>query len=208
MRRLLAWSLTAPLALVGSQLAHDAAYLGAEPDDDRRVSHLLESTGHGYLAEVAKPTALIAVALCLAALAVYFGYVRRGGRPARLGAVPFALVPVAAFLLQEHLERVLHHGNFPFSLLLERPILLGLVLQVPFALLAYGLAWLLLRATEALVRALAGGSPEASLSGAASGALRLTSCCRARACARVATRVAGLRSARERVRPISAARQP
>ena len=157
MRRLLAWSLTAPLALVGSQLAHDAAYLGAEPDDDRR-SHLLESTGHGYLAEVAKPTALIAVGglpgsrspctstTCDAAAG-----------PARLGAVPFALVPVAAFLLQEHLERLLHHGSFPFRLLLERPILLGLVLQLPFALLAYALAWVLLRATEALARALAGG---------------------------------------------------
>ena len=167
MRRLLAWSLTAPLALVGSQLAHDAAYLGAEPDNDRR-SHLLESTGHGYLAEVAKPTALIAVAACLAALAVYFHYVRRGGRPARLGAVPFAFVPVAAFLLQEHLERLLHTGSFPFMLLLERPILLGLLLQLPFALLAYALASVLLRATEALARALAGAWRVVSLRGPAS----------------------------------------
>ena len=100
---------------------------------------------------------------------MYFHYVRRGGRPARLGAVPFAFVPVAAFLLQEHLERLLHHGSFPFMLLLERPILLGLVLQLPFALLAYALAWVLLRATEALARALAGGSLEVSLSGADSG---------------------------------------
>jgi hypothetical protein len=166
MKRVLALTLTAPLALVGSQFAHKAAYLGAEPDDERR-SHLLESTGHAYLSEVAKPTALIAVALCLAALAAHFVYARRGGRRARLGAAPFALVPLVAFLLQEHLERALHHGNFPFTLLLERPILLGLALQVPFALLAYALAWLLLRATEALARALGGAWPEASLGGAA-----------------------------------------
>jgi len=170
MRGALAWLLTAPLALVGSQLAHDAAYLGAEPDDDRR-SHLLESTGHGYLAEMAKPTALIAVALCLAALAVHYGYLRRGGRPARPGAAPFAFVPVGAFVLQEHLERLLHDGSFPFTVLFEGPILLGLALQLPFALLAYGVALLLLRATEALARALAGGWHGLSLPGVPSARL-------------------------------------
>jgi hypothetical protein len=155
MKGALALLLTAPLALVSSQLAHDAAYLGAEPDAEKR-SHLLERTGHAYLAELAKPTALVAVALCLTGLALYSVYVRRGGRHPRPGALPFALVPVAAFMLQEHIERVIELGRFPHTLLLERPVLLGLALQLPFALVAYGLAWLLLRATEALVRALSG----------------------------------------------------
>ena len=173
MKGVLAWMLTAPLALVSSQLAHDAAYLGAEPDDDKR-SHLLESTGHGYLAEVAKPTALIATAVCLLAVAAYYGYALRGGRIARVPAAPFALVPVAAFLFQEHLERLLHDGHFPLGLLLESPILLGLALQLPFALLAYATAWVLLRATAALVRALAGGWRGLAVRGTASARVPLT----------------------------------
>ena len=156
MRSALAWLLTAPLALVGSQIAHDAAYLGAEPDDDRR-SHLLESTGHGYLAEVAKPTALIAVALCLAALALYYVLraARRPARAARGGAVRRSC-PWLRSCSRSTSSASSTHGQLPLRALLEPPILLGLVLQLPFALLAYGVAWLLLRATEALVRALGG----------------------------------------------------
>jgi hypothetical protein len=162
MKGVLAWLLTAPLALVGSQLAHETAYIGAEPDREERA-HLLESTGHRYLEEVAQPTALVATALCLAALAICFGYARRGGRIARLPATAFALVPAAAFVFQEHLERMLHDGGLPLGVLLEPPVLLGLALQFPFALLAYAIAWLLLRATEALARALAEGWRQAAL---------------------------------------------
>jgi hypothetical protein len=128
---------------------------------------------------------VVATAVCLLALAAHYCYTRRGGRVARLRAAPFAIVPVAAFVLQEHFERLLHDGHFPVTLLLERPILLGLALQLPFALLAYAIAWLLVRATEALVRALAGGWVGSSLRGAGSTRAPLTaSLLRARVLAR------------------------
>jgi hypothetical protein len=124
------------------------------PDDEAR-SRLLQGTGHGYLAELTRPTALIAAAACLAALALQYRALRNGRLGLRLRAAPFALVPIAVFAVQEHLERFLHHGSLTGDLLLESTFLLGVALQVPFALLAYACAWLLLRATRALFRAFA-----------------------------------------------------
>ena len=57
--------------------------------------------------------------------------------PARLAV---ALIPPFAFIVQEHLERLLHDRTFPWHLAAQQAFLRGLVLQIPFALLALGLA--------------------------------------------------------------------
>jgi hypothetical protein len=150
MRRRLTWVLVAPLALVSSQVAHALAYRSVEADTTARAS-LLASTGHGYLAYLPFAAALVTV-LC----AIGFIAQLRLGLGATTGAGPraFALVPLAVFAVQEHFERLAHTGALPLEAILEPTFLLGLVLQIPFAVLAWALARLLLDAARALVLAL------------------------------------------------------
>src|SRR3990172_8727238 len=71
---------------------------------------------------------------------------RRGRAPA---AWPFAAVALGGFAVQEHLERLVHTGEPP--LLVTWPVfLLGLALQLPFALAAYLVARALLHVAQAL----------------------------------------------------------
>jgi hypothetical protein len=147
-----AWLLSLPLALAGCLTAHGLAYRIVEPDAHERA-HLLASSGHGYLADL-RLLAAVGVALVLA------GFVRQAALAARgieVGGPPWAvaLVPPLAFLVQEHLERMLHDGAFPLDALAQPSFLVGLALQVPFALLALAVAALLTRTAVALGRLLA-----------------------------------------------------
>ena len=58
-------------------------------------------------------------------------------RDARVVAAPFACVPPLAFVLLELLEGLLHRGLVPIDEALEPTFLLGLALQMPFAVVAY-----------------------------------------------------------------------
>jgi hypothetical protein len=131
-RTLAAWLVALPAAAGGVLAAHAAAYGLAGTD---------AGASHGYLplAE-ASVCALLALGLVAAVLAA------RAGAPARPHALAFALAPPVAFLLQETAER-------SFAPPLEPVVLLGLVLQLPFAALAYLAARLLLRAAAALAPA-------------------------------------------------------
>jgi hypothetical protein len=155
-RGVAAWLLSVPVALAGCLAAHSLAYRLVEPDAHERA-HLLAASGHGYLEHL---PLLVAAALAL----VLVGFVRltvlaaRGLEstgPSRL----VAFVPPLAFVLQEHLERVLHQGAFPLEALTQPSFLVGLALQLPFALLAYASATLLVRGATALGRLLAGRPP-------------------------------------------------
>lgn len=154
-RRSLAWLLTLPLAVVGSQVAHGLAYrLGTQGDAER--AHELTASGHGYLAYaplfVAICAVLVSFALCRELLAAFVAD-RRPGAP-RPSALHFAILAPAIFVAQEHLERFAHEGAFPTALFVEETFAIGLALQLPFALLAFALAWLLLRAIHAVARLL------------------------------------------------------
>jgi hypothetical protein len=153
-RRGLAWLLALPLAVVGSQLAHGLAYR-LVIRDDAELAHELASSGHGYLAY-----APVALAVCVALVA--FALIRElqgvlARRPSRSqpSALSFAVLAPAIFVSQEYLERLVHEGGFPVDVLLEKTFVLGLALQLPFALAAYVLARLLLRATRAVAWLLA-----------------------------------------------------
>jgi hypothetical protein len=145
----LAWLLSLGLAAAGGLAAHGLAYWIAEPDPERR-HHLLESTGHSHL----DPT--VVGSLCLALTALAFAGCVHGG--IRRGASPplwfFALVPPVGFVLQEHAERMLHHDAFSAGTIFEPTFLAGLLLQLPFALVALFLARALLVAAGALAREL------------------------------------------------------
>jgi hypothetical protein len=151
MRRGLAWALTLPLVLLGTQAAHALAYDLVYPQAHGRI--LLE-TGHGYLTWLPLTLAL-AGAVALAALGVAAADAARG-RPAReLPAWAFAFLPPATFVMQELLELSLHTGTFGWRAFLAPTFLPGVALQLPIALAAYLAARLLLRTAERVGRALA-----------------------------------------------------
>ena len=141
------WLLTLSLAVAGSQVAHVLTYRLVAPDADQRA-HLLADTGHGYMANLPLGLALCTVVALLALLGQ-----SRGARPGRASgpaAWQFALIAPLVFCCQEHFERLLHDGSFTWDAALQRTFLVGIVLQLPFALAAYLVARLLLRAAAAV----------------------------------------------------------
>ncbi len=105
-----------------------------------------EEHGHGYLAQAPLFLTLCATTAGVALAARIAG--RRGRTlPGRLAAA----LPLLGFAVQEHLERGLALGAVPWGTGLEPVFLLGLVLQLPFALAAL----LVARALTALADAVA-----------------------------------------------------
>src|SRR5436309_1076047 len=157
MRRGVAWLAAVPLMLGGSQLAHAVAYRLAYPQAHVRVVHML-ATGHSYFTQL--PLVLAAAGACLLVSLAVTACDAARGRPARaLPAWAFALLPPLAFALQELLELSLHTGTFAWHVVLAPTFAPGLLLQLPFALLAYLVAWLLLRAAERIGLALQRPAP-------------------------------------------------
>ncbi|HEX5028328.1 MAG TPA: hypothetical protein VFV56_05895 [Gaiellaceae bacterium] len=139
MSRTRAWIVVFPVITAGVVVAHALAYrLTATPTEPL----------HAYLGHA--PQVLL--------LLVLSGFVLGGLGRSRAGAPAahvFPLVAVTTFAVQEHLERLVHGGSVP--ILVSSPaFLLGIALQVPFALLAWLLArWLLSAAEELLVSSIA-----------------------------------------------------
>jgi hypothetical protein len=152
-RRNVVWLITLPLAVVGSQVAHAAGYRLATGEGE--LAHALAASGHGYLAYAPLALAVCAALVVLALARELLGALGGDGRASRPSALLFSILAPAIFIAQEHFERLAHDGVFPTSLVVEKTFLLGLALQVPFALAAYALARLLLRATRAVAQLLA-----------------------------------------------------
>ncbi len=158
-RTLTAWLLSVPLAVAGSQAAHALGYRVVAPDAHSRAS-LLAASGHGYLT-------YLPLALAVASALVAFAFVTevrhlaaRGGAAAESlpSAWHFAALAPAIFCFQEHFERLAETGGFPWTAVLEPTFVAGLGLQLPFAVAAYLLARLLLRAARSVGRWLAAPS--------------------------------------------------
>ena len=115
-----------------------------------RLIELL-ATGHGYMVGTHGYLPLVlgivgAVDL-VAAGWVFAGSLRRSmQRP--VPAWAFALMPLLCFTLQEFLERWLAGAPFPWWMVLQPTFRIGLALQIPFALLAFLAARLLVRAAD------------------------------------------------------------
>ena len=139
-----------PLVLGGAQLAHAADYWLIAPDAHERAE-LLAGTGHGYFSYLPFAVALFAALVVAGFVAASFD-ARRRATSVALDRWPLALLPFATFALQEHVERHLHDGAFPWHAAGDPTFALGLVLQIPFAVAAYVAARLLLRAADALGR--------------------------------------------------------
>lgn len=149
-RRLLVWLLTLPLAIAGTQLAHVFAYRLVTPEAHERA-HELSATGHGYLAYLPLGLA-IATVLIVLALAVEIRHIVAAPDRSRLRphAWSFAALAPAIFAFQEYFERLVHDGVFPWEAVLAPSFLVGLLLQLPFAVLAWLLALLICGSARAV----------------------------------------------------------
>ena len=136
-KRRLPWLLSLPLMAAGCLGAHSAAYRLVEPSTPEAA--------HGYLALAPLLIAVAAAIGMVAALRSVLGGKTRGGAP----IYAFALLPPLAFTLQEHLEQALHDGTGALDTGLEPAFLLGLALQLPFALCSLAVARSLFHVAEA-----------------------------------------------------------
>jgi hypothetical protein len=151
-RRAFAWLIALPLSMAGAQFAHVVDYRVVHPDGHER-EEVLRATGHGYFAYLPLIAPLLGVALVVGFVAAVAGAQR--GRPVRVtGAFAFAALPLVTFGIQEHLESWVRHGSFPWDTVTAPTFLLGLLLQLPVAALTLGVTRLMLRAAEAIGRAL------------------------------------------------------
>jgi CDP-diglyceride synthetase len=122
----------------------------------------LAHSGHGYLGDA--PLALMTCLLVLGAALVFRALAGFRGQPRQPAASPaIVLLSPAAFIVQEHVERVVHSGQMPWTAALQPSFLLGLALQLPFALAALLIAWVLDSAAHAVGRALAEAPPRPHL---------------------------------------------
>ena len=141
----LAWLLSLPLSAAGMLLAHEVAWGFASHEHT-------EEAGHGYLQYLAVFAALAVATLVVATTAQLIrgvsGAAVAGAPPARV----FAIVPIIGFLIQEHLEHLVVARELDVMFFISTPFLLGLALQVPFALAAFLVARLILGLVARVVR--------------------------------------------------------
>ena len=148
MRRALTWCVALPVIVVGSQVAHGIAYWWAYPQASLRLT-VLGQAGHGYLAYAPIVLGFLgAIETVFVAKAVLDRV--RGRVVGSLPAWAFLVIPAVGFTLQEHLERFLRAGVFPWWTVLVPSFWRGLVLQVPLGLVSYLIARLLLRTASAV----------------------------------------------------------
>ena len=149
MRRLIALLVCLPLSVGGVLLAHQASY-GLLASDAHARQHLLEHTGHGYLQHlplvVATLLGLVLVGLGLDAL-----YVWRRGDPTMPRAWQFAAIAPIGFVVQEHVERMVHDGGFPLHAWHEPTLWVGVLLQLPVSVFAWLVALALFRTSPRIL---------------------------------------------------------
>jgi hypothetical protein len=155
MRRALVWIVAVPMMVGGTWAAHALDYRLAVPDPGARAT-LLAATGHGY-EEWLPLAAAVAIAGLLIALVRAAEQLRAGYT--RPSAWPFLLLPPLSFATQEHIERLLHDGSFPWHAAAEPTFARGVALTAPFGLAAYLAARVILRVARALALALAPARP-------------------------------------------------
>jgi hypothetical protein len=151
-RRGAAWLVVVPLMLGGTEVAHALSYRLVYPQAVVRWQ-VLAATGHGYMGWW--PLVLGgcgAIGLAGFASGVIDAARRRPARP--VPAWVFGLLPLAGFTLQELLERWLAAGGLPWWMVEQQTFRVGLLLQLPFALVAFLAARVLLRVARGIGRRL------------------------------------------------------
>jgi hypothetical protein len=137
------WLVVVPLAVAGTQAG--TAILDTFAGESYEGAELFSSENPS--AVLLPPALAFAAALVLGALLL----VVRSHASAR--AVPlwsFAVLPLVLFTVQEHAEWALGHHGIPLTLVANPEFPIGIAIQLPFALLAYGVARLLVGVASAI----------------------------------------------------------
>jgi hypothetical protein len=154
MRHRAAWLIPLPLVIASWLGAHSLAYWLVSPGGTGHMA-LHTVSGHGYLG-YAPALAVWGLALVLAGLVLCVGDGLRGRRALPPPVRVLVLLPPVGFAVQEHLERLIGTAGMPHDLVLEPTFLVGLALQLPFALAALLVAHALNAVGFGIGRALAG----------------------------------------------------
>jgi hypothetical protein len=134
--------------IAGHQLAYRLVYSDAHARADA-----LARSGHAYFGYV--PLALtVSLGVLVASLVLQTGAGLRGEHRRPLASPLIVLLPPIAFVVQEFAERIVHTGQVPWMIIVQPAFLLGLAFQLPFALAALLIAWVLDSAARAVGRAL------------------------------------------------------
>jgi hypothetical protein len=162
-RRRLPWLISVPLIVGGSFGAHWLGSLmfaprGASAVDPDGGVELAQRVDHGYVT-VVPLLAGVAIAIALVCLAVRVRRAFLGRRSGGVSPLWFLALPFLGFAVQELAERALHAEAVPFNPAHEPAFLSGLVLQLPFGLLAYIIGRALLGLSAKLARILSGSCP-------------------------------------------------
>jgi hypothetical protein len=142
--------------LAGTEVAHFVAFRVVYPDAWER-SQALQQSGHGYFSWLPLLGG-IALAVLVSSIVLHGRNARKSqnNSASHTSLLRFAALPPLAFALQEHLEALVHTGSIS-GVVIAPTFMIGLLLQLPFALLAYLVARLLLGAAERVGRALSDG---------------------------------------------------
>jgi hypothetical protein len=157
MRRRFPWVIALPIAFAGSWIAHVAGRaIAAGPiEGSEATEHLERATStHGGASPLGVAAVLAPfVAIALIVFAARLWTKARGRSWRGAGAGWFLVLPAVAYVMGELLERLTSGGSEALSLhaLREPGLLLALALQVPFGVVAYAIARLLLAAARAIV---------------------------------------------------------
>jgi hypothetical protein len=155
MRRRLPWLIALPVMAAGSIGAHSLSYLLVSARTTEGAAEASERAGSGGTSYLVLFLGIVAATAIVAACARLLLARARARRAGSVSPWLFFLLPPLAFASQELAERLLHAEAFPFHAALEPRFLVGLLLQLPFGLLALLVARALLRAVERIARALA-----------------------------------------------------
>jgi hypothetical protein len=139
----------------GSMGAHAVSYLvvsARTTENAGEASERASSSGPSYVVLFLGIVAATAIVAACARLLLARARVRRAGS---VSPWLFFVLPPLAFAAQELAERLLHAEALPFQSALEPRFLLGLLLQLPFGLLALLVARALLRVVERIANGLA-----------------------------------------------------
>jgi hypothetical protein len=132
----------------GSMGAHSVSYLvvsARTTENAGEASERASSGGPSYLVLFLGIFAATAIVAACARLLLGRARVRRAGS---VSPWLFFMLPPLAFATQELAERLLHAEALPFRAAFEPRFLLGLLLQLPFGLLALLVARALVRVVE------------------------------------------------------------
>jgi hypothetical protein len=132
--RMAAWLVAVPLVAASWLGAHCLSYWLVAPGAEGHMG-LHAEHGHAWLGYT-PALAIWALTLVVAGLVLCVGEGLRGRRPSGPGLRVVALLPAAGFVVQEHVERLIGTGSIPADLVAEPTFLLGLALQLPFAVAA------------------------------------------------------------------------